>query len=170
MSEFDAPAFLTWDGDPANAIVPRRPSVEDAGGDQKLDAINVLPPDPIEHATAAQWNQQSKQIAALARVAESCKLEIRFSSGAPFVQNAPSPGTLIALSTFTVVDNGTGDTSITWPAETFPPHACSPTGLTMISSSTSVVAGHLQEITNGIRVRTFVAGTPTDVPWTVDIN
>jgi hypothetical protein len=40
----------------------------------------------------------------------------------------------------------------------------------MISSSTSVVAGHLEEITNGIRVRTFVGGTPTDIPWTVDIN
>jgi hypothetical protein len=150
-------------------VVTRRPSVDDAGGDQKVDDA-AYPPDPKEHATAAGWNQQSMQIAAMAKVVGACKLEVRFNAGVPFLQRVSAPGNNVLLETFTVTDNGTGDTTITWPAYTFPEHICSPTGLTLFSNSTSVVAGHVEEVTDGIRVRTFVAGVASNVPFTITIN
>lgn len=169
MSQIDAPAYLTWDGDSANGVPPRRPSVVDAGGDQKQDD-SAYPPDPIEHPTAPGWNQKAKQIPALARVAPVCKLGVGFNSGAPFVSHCASPGTNVFTSTFTVTDNGTGDTTITWPAGTFPASVCPPTGLTLVSSSTSVSAAHVEQVTNGIRVRTFLGGSAADVPFTIEIN
>ena len=163
-----APEFLTWDGNDDDEL-PRRPSTDDLGGDQKVND-DEKPPDDVEHFTASGWNQKVKQISAVAKVAASCKLEVRFDGGVPYVARATSPKSSLPLATFTVTDNGTGDTSIVWPANTFPAHGCSPTGLTLLSSSTSVVAGHVEEITNGIRVRTFVGGAATDVPWTLTIN
>lgn len=166
MSE--AATYLTWDGDGSDEL-PRRPTIDDLGGDTKVDD-DEFPPDDIEHFTAEGWNQKAKQIPALARVAESCKLEVRFDSGSPFVARAASPKSSLPLDTFTVVDNGTGDTSITWPANTFPPSVISPTGLTLLSSSSTPVSGKVQEITNGIRVRTHDNGAAADVAWTIDIN
>lgn len=166
-----APAFLVFDGgtDVSGTQLPRRPSTDDLGGDKKQDD-NEFPPDDVEHFTAAGWNQIVQVVAALAKTIAVCKLEIRFVTGAPYVARASAPGTAIALGTFTVTDNSTGDTTITWPANTFPPAACSPTGLTLLSSSTAVLDGHVEEVTNGVRVRTKSAGAATDIPWTLVIN
>ena len=167
-----APKFNTWEGGLGDAglELPRRPSIDDVGGDQKLDN-DENPPDDVEHFTAGGWNQKAKQIAALARTAASCKLEVRFDGGgAPYVARATSPNSKITPATFSKVDNGNGDTTITWPADTFPPFACSPTGFTLLSSSTSVVTGQVEEIANGVRVRTHVAGVLTNVPWTLTLN
>lgn len=169
MSQIDAPSYLTWDGDSANGVLPRRPSVVDAGGDQKRDDVE-FPPDPLEHPTAPGWNQKAKQITAIARVTPACKLAVGFDAGDPFISHAPAPSQNVARSTFSVTDNGDGDTTIEWPAGTFPAHSCPPTGLTFYSTSTSVVAGHLEQVTNGIRVRTFIGGVSADVAFAVEIN
>lgn len=160
---------LTWNGPGSDD--PRRPSVDDLGGDQKQDNAEY-PPNEVEHYTAAGWNQLVDQVAALAKVAASCKLEVRFSGGTPSVVRVSCPGTNITTATFTVTDNGTGDTTVEWPANTFPPHACSPTGLTLISSAIGdAFSGHVSEVTNGIRVQTFEnPDTQTDVDWTIEIN
>lgn len=166
-----APTFLTWQGGTGDEgpELPRRPSTDDLGGDAKLDDDD-FPPDDLEHPTAAGWNQLVKQVAALSVVAESCKIEVRFSGSDPYLARVASPNGAVVLATFTPTDNGTGDTTIEWPADTFPPFMISPSGLTLLSSSTSVVAGHVEEVTNGIRVRTFVGGVATDVPWTLHLN
>ncbi len=164
-----AAEFTTWNGDPDNDEAPRRPSTDDLGGDQKEDDAE-FPPDDVEHFTAAGWNQIVQQIAAMARVAAACKVELRFDSGDPYIARATAPSDNVSADTFTVTDEGAGVTLIEWPAETFPAHQCSPTGLTLFSSSTSVVTGHLEEVTNGVRVRTHVAGVATDVVCTFEIN
>jgi hypothetical protein len=167
-----APLFLVFDGgtDAGGTELPRRPSTDDLGGDQKQDDAE-FPPDDVEHPTADGWNQLVKVVAALSKTAACCKLEIDFSGGAPFVTAASGLGSGIKQSTFgTPTDNGTGDTTVSWPANTFPPFTISPNGLTLYSSSTNVVAGHVQKLTNGIRVRTFVNGAASDVPWSINLN
>ena len=166
-----APEFNTWNGGTGDdgPELPRRPSTDDLGGDTKQDNSDH-PPDDVEHFTAAAWNQLVKQVAALARVAASCKIEVRFTGATPFLSRISSPREDVTIATFTVTDNGSGDVSITWPADTFPTPVCSPTGLTLISSSTAVLDGHVEEITNGVRVRTKSGGVATDIPWTLTLN
>ncbi len=166
-----APAFSTWEGGTGSSgtELPRRPSTDDLGGDAKQDN-NEAPPDDVEHFTAAGWNQKVKQLAAIARVVPACVLEIRFSGGAPYVARFSAASGNVTLATFgTPTDNGTGDTSVFWPANTFPPAVLSPSGLTLLSSSTAVLDGHVEEVANGIRVRTKSAGSATDIPFTVCI-
>jgi hypothetical protein len=164
-----APEYLTWEGDSEDDVAPRRPSTDDVGGDAKEDDAE-FPPDDVVHFTSAGWNQKAKQIPAIAKVAAACKLEVRITAGAPAVSRVSSPSSLVEPATFTPTDEGTGDTSVEWPEDTFPPHVCSPTGLTFLSSSASSVTGHVEEIANGIRVRTFIAGVAADVDWTITIN
>jgi hypothetical protein len=167
-----APDFLVFDGgtDETGTVLPRRPSTDDLGGDEKVDDA-VFPPDENEHPTAAGWNQLVKVVAALSRTAAACKLEVRYSAGAPYIARVTALSDDVALATFgTPTDNGTGDVSITWPANTFPTHALSPSGLTPLSSSSASIDGHVEEITNGIRVRMFSAGAAADVPFTVELN
>lgn len=163
-----APEHLTWQGSPSDDVAPRRPSTDDLGGDEKIDDAEY-PPNDKEHPTAGGWNQQVRQIVAIAQVTSACKLEIRYSSGAPFVARVASPSPDVTPATFDVTDNGTGDVSITWPADTFPPHGCSPTGLTPLSTSTRL--GSVEEISNGIRVRFFdTEADPADTDFTICIN
>lgn len=162
-----APSFLTWEG--GDDEDPRRPSTDDLGGDQKEDDAE-FPPDPVEHFTAAGWNQLVKQVAALAKVAPACKLEVRFNAGAPYVARVTAPSGDVAADTFTVTDDGTGITTIEWPANTFPPHQLSPSGLTFLSSLTTRVEGHVEEVTNGVTVYTFSNGAAADIAFTLEIN
>ncbi len=166
-----APDFLTFDGGTGDdgPELPRRPSTDDLGGDAKQDN-NENPPDDVEHFTAAGWNQLVKVAAALSKTAPVCKLEVRFSGSTPYVARAPALSSNVTLSTFTVTDNGLGDTTVTWPANTFPPTACSPTGLTLLVTTSAVRACDVEEVTNGIRVRTKAAGAGADIPWTIDLN
>lgn len=167
----DLPTWNTWDGGTGvdGFEPPRRPSLEDMGGADKLDNDDA-PPNPREHFTARDWNQKAQQHVALARVAASCKIEVRYNSGAPYVSRCPAAGSNVSPATFTVVDNGSGDTTITWPANTFPTAECSPTGLTPLSSSAQPCTGQVQEISNGIRVRMFQNGSAADVAFTIEIN
>lgn len=164
-----APSFLTWEGDAVDGSTPRRPSTADLGGDNYEDDAEA-PPDINEFPSAAAFNQLVRQVAAIAKTTAAAKLENRFSAGAPYLARATGPSSTIKPSVFTVTDMGTGDTKIEWPADTFPPNQCSPTGLTFLSSSTSPITGHVEEITNGVRIRTFQSSVATDIPWTLEIN
>ena len=166
-----APDYLTWEGDSANSINPRRPSTDDLGGDEKVDDAE-FPPNDKEHPTAAGWNQLVRQVAAMAKNVGACKLECRFSGGVPSLARVSSPNANVNAGSFTVVDNGVGDTSIVWQAGTFPSHQCAPSGLTVLLSGATVNANAtLEELGNGIRVRTFDAtNAAIDLAWTVEIN
>src|SRR5690606_34583815 len=147
-----ASEFLTWDGD--DDTPPRRPGVEDVGGDKKIDD-DRHPPDPVIHPTAGGWNEKARQIPALARVSASAKLKVEFASGTSVLAQCAAASMKVSPQIFTVTDNGIGDTTVTWPAETFPAAVCSPTGLTVFH--TTIAYGVCEEVTNGIRVRTFDA-------------
>ncbi len=169
-----APDFLVFDGglnDEGVAELPRRPSVDDLGGDEKQDD-DEFPPDPVEHPTAAGHNQQVQVVAALSRVAAACKIEIRFNAGVPYMARVTALGTAVAIATFTVADNGTGITTVTWPANTFPPHAVSPSGLTFLvdADTADVISGHVFEVTNGVKIRTKQAGSAANIAFALHIN
>lgn len=167
-----AAEHLTWDGDGGSEL-PRRPSTDDLGGDAKLDDDD-FPPDDVEHPTAAGHNQIVKQLAALGRAACAAKLDVRFDSGDPYVSSVTGPRSDLEIDTFTPTDNGDGDTSIEWPANAFPAQQVRPTGLTLFQvgliNGAEAMTGYVEEITNGIRVRTFAAGSPRDIDWTIEIN
>lgn len=168
-----APDFLTWDGDVANGIAPYRPGTEDFGGDHFEDD-GEAPPDPNEFPNADAWNQLARQGAAQGKVADAAKLEVRFDGGGvPFVARCTGPAVAVVPALFTVTDEGNGVTLIEWPADTFPPAQISPSGLTFIS--TTRVIGSVEEVTDGIRVRTWELdasgnATAANVPWTINLN
>jgi hypothetical protein len=163
-----APDFLTWEGN-GDDEDPRRPSTDDLGGDEKEDEAD-FPPDDVEHFTAGGWNQKVMQIAAMARVAAACKIKVEFSGGTPAITDVTSPSSSVTAATFTVTDEGTGVTLIEWPANTFPPHACAPTGLTPFSADATAKTAHAEEVTDGVRVRTFAVSTAADVDFSICIN
>lgn len=166
-----APEYNTWQGDPGNGIVPRRPSTDDMGGDDLQDD-QEKPPVEGEMATAAAWDQIVKQIASLARTAHSCGIEVKITAGTPAVTRAWAPNPSIVPATFTPLDNGPGDTSVTWPPNTFPESNGPPTGLTILSNSTATtsIRFHVEEIANGIRVRTSINGAAADLDWSINLN
>ena len=167
-----APEYLVFDGGTnpdGSTSLPRRPTTEDLGGAEKEDD-DEFPPDEVTMPEAGGHNQAVKVVARLAAVAPAAKLEIRFTGSTPFISRAIGLGTAIVPALFTVVDHGLGDTEITWPADTFPPATIAPCGLTPISSSTNPVTAHFEEVTNGIRVHTFVNGVAADVPWSIFLN
>lgn len=165
-----APTFNTWEGGTGDdgPELPRRPSTDDLGGDAKQDN-SKYPPDDVEHFTAAGWNQLVKQAAALARVTPACVLEVRFSSGTPYVARCSAASSNVSIATFTPTDNADGDTTIAWPADTFPPAVLSPSGLTLLVTTSADRAGDVEEVSSGFRVRTKAGGVATDIPFTIQI-
>lgn len=162
-----AAEHLTWEG--SDDEDPRRPSTDDLGGDEKQDE-DEFPPDDVTDPTATGWNQIVKQIAAIAKVTPSAKLEGRFNAGAPYLARVTAPSSNVTTETFTVTDEGTGVTLIEWPAGTFPPDQISPNGLTLLSALTTRLEAHAEEVSNGVRIRTFSNGTAADVDFTICIG
>jgi hypothetical protein len=159
----------TWEGN-GDDEDPRRPSTEDLGGDEKEDDAEY-PPDDVEHPTAAGWNQKVKQIVAISRVTDVARLHVTFSGGTPSVNRVTAPSGNVTTATFDVTDEGTGVTLIEWNAGTFPPEEMAPHALTLLSSGTSRLEGHVDDsVTNGVRVYTFSNGTAADVNFVLALG
>lgn len=114
---------LTYDQDP-----PHRPGLQELGGGVKKDHPDPeKAPDPVTMLTAAQENQNEKQVEALSRVTALVRLWVTFSGGTPSIVNVQAMGTNVTAPKFTVADNGDGDTTISWktgagaPAGALPP-------------------------------------------------
>lgn len=166
-----AAATNTWDMTPPDG--PRRPSLEDVGGAVLVDETPA--PDPATMLYADQQNQLQHQAAAAGKMMAIARISIAFAAGAPSVVAFQVPGNNVVLGTFTVTDNGVGDTSITWPANTFPPTGCRPEvsinydpAAPPADAASAPMAGY---ITNGVRVVTRNhANAPADYDFTVAIN
>lgn len=159
--------YYTFDGDEENDIAPHRPGTEDVGYDDLVDDAGE-PPNPRTDPNAAAWNQRSKQLVGLAKVAASLKLTVTFSGGTPAVAKFSYPGTVLELADFTVVDNGTGDTTITWPENMLAPSIVDPHGVTL---NTAQGMGFAAAVTNGVRVTTVnPSNAATDIGFTVEIG
>jgi len=150
---------LTFDESP-----PRRPGLDDVGGGQKVNDGGT--PDPVRDPTAEDANQTALQLVALGKVMPVALLSVA-NSGAPALDRQSCAPTAPSLLTFTVTDNGVGDTSITWPAGTFPAPVAKPRAYVTGATPALIAA---EAITNGVRVRTRdAAGAPVDVPFDVDV-
>lgn len=153
--------LLTWDESP-----PRRPGIDDVGGGQKVNGVPA--PDPVRMLTAEDCNQTAAQIAAMGRVVGVCKISVRFSGGTPVLYKFSAPGSDVETATFTITDNGTGDTSITWPANTFPTLVVEAEAFVNGATPAMIAA---ESITNGVRVRTKSdAGVANDIAFTCTVN
>lgn len=151
---------LTFDESP-----PRRPALEDLGGGAKEN--DDVAPDPVRDATAEDFNQMSKLLAALARVMPVAQLSVTLAAGVHVLERVSCAPSAPGLATFTLTDHGIGDISLTWPVGTFPPavarHRAHVTGAVpaLISAET---------LSDGVRVRTWdAAGAPVDVTFDVEL-
>ena len=156
----DAPAQLTWDISP-----PRRPSLSDVGNATLIDHASE-PPSKATMPYADQLNQWAKQVERLAAMTAGVGLSVTFSAGVPSVSQFIAMRTTTVIGNFTVTDNGTGDTTITWPANTFPPSALGPAPALNDTTVGGGITASL--VANGVRVITWTgAATPADRPFTV---
>lgn len=146
---------------------PRRPSLADLGG---ATVQNGFPePDRSRMVYGEQQNSIQHHAYAACRVADLVTFSIKFTTGTPSMDGVLAPNPAIGIPTFTVTDNGTGDTTITWAAGTFPPITCQPQ-VTVNSLGDFRIAA--RKVTNGVRIQTFAggAGTAADAEFTVTLK
>lgn len=142
---------------------PRRPALADLQTGLKLDDAEY-PPDDTEMPTAGEANQQAAQLAAIAKVMPVSIFHVRFTAG---VADIPSQSSVqLVEPAFTVVENAAGDTSITWPANTFP-SSLVPATAALVENVDATIS--CAPITNGVRVRTRVATVLTDAGFVVTV-
>ncbi|MGN6107660.1 MAG: hypothetical protein ACTHU0_21300 [Kofleriaceae bacterium] len=146
---------------------PRRPSIANVGG----AALTEKPPNPPQDGTmlyADMCNGWQHLLRGLGAVTATLKLEVRFSAGTPAVHALLATKDGLEVDDFVVTDNGTGDTTITWPADAIPPTTITP-GVRIRGATCAI--GQAEYVTNGVRVYTFnAAGVATDADFAVVID
>jgi hypothetical protein len=160
----EALAELSWKLEAADGG-PRRPSLADVGG-ATLEDDTEYPPNRETMIYADEANQWQMQIVAMGGVVPSLVLSVEISGGTPAVVAFTCPRDDLEIDDFTVTDNGTGDTTITWPADTFPPELTRPE-LTINQDVGALVGGTAVPVTNGVRVRTYDGSGAEDLHFTV---
>lgn len=159
--------LLTYDDTP-----PVRPALEDLGGAAKENDPN-FPPIPGVMPMAEEDNQKTQQIAAFAKVVPLAILTVTFAAGTPSIANVKALGTNVTAASFTVVDNGDGDTTIWWASGTvLPPTAGAPivsqaddTEIDRIRAFYTTVSG-----SPAVRVKTKLGATGADANFVVEIG
>ena len=158
-----AASTLTFDITP-----PRRPSLDDIGGATLVDDA-ARPPHKATMPYADQLNQCQLQIERLAAMTEVLTLTVTFAAGVPSVSQFTASRTTVVIGDFTVTDNGTGDTTITWPANT----VTTSTGGPVPGLNDTTVGGGITAslVALGVRVLTWTgAATPADRDFTVTVR
>jgi hypothetical protein len=160
---------LTFDESPT----PRRPTIDDLGGGAKQNATS--PPDPVRQATAEDFNQATKQIAAVGRVIPLATVFVTISAGVPTVSGVLAPGSSVTTGSFTLTDNGAGDTTISWAASLLPTRSVGAkafqTDDTEIDRIRAFYGTASVPVANSpaVRVKTKLGATGTDCNFGVDI-
>lgn len=146
-----------------DATPVRRPTVADYNGCAIVDDP-ASPPSP-DMPSAASINNPGIDAT---RIAVMLPLASVYGSwgGSSYSSSATSPSENVDASTFTLMHNATGDTTITWPAGTFEPANRMPR---VAWHALTDVAGGVTTVSHGVRIKSFVAGVAADVPFTVDI-
>lgn len=150
-------------------IYPSLPSTENLGGTAKENDIE--PPDPVTMPDARDHNAQAWTLAAHARTVGSMVVSVAFNAGVPYVYGVTIVNSTMDSGDLTITDNGTGDTTIEWPANSFPVvTGVRPHGLTL-NESTAVERMSAVPVTNGVRVRTLDgAGAGVNCAFTIVIQ
>jgi hypothetical protein len=149
-------------------VPPRRPGIDDVGGGAKIEDTEGAA-DPQLDPTAADFNQMAKQLVAIRKVTPAFLVEILFPAGAPSINNFVCTSGSVISSALTLTDNGNGDTSITWAANTFPPQTVRANGLTLVED-VEIDRTRAYPITNGVRVKTKLGATGTDCGFVVAVS
>lgn len=143
--------------------VPHVPGEGDLLNGEKANSTPTVAP---QNAAAEEFMQIARQVLAAAKMIALLRITVSSSATVLSFASVRRDTTLTAL---TVNHHATGDVEITWPANTFP----APSG----APQATLNAGVLQNASidavntsNGVRVRTSVAGAATDLAFTVDVR
>lgn len=144
---------------------PRRGSLQDFGG-ATIENEDPLP-DEATMPCADMLNGLQRAAAAHEKAVFSVGISVTFDgSGAPVVSQVTGPSEAAILTTITPHDDGTGNTSLTWPANTFPASILGPT--VTLNEDVAALAPVALLIANGVRVKTRNdAGVLTNIAFTV---
>ena len=166
-----APNLSPWD-DPTGA---HRPGAADFNGAAFLDDPDDAP-DPATQASAALVNTICLALVSLGKVAPNARISVRYASGSPVLDSFTAAPSSPTSATFTIGRtpagtgvNGAGDVTISWPAGTFPTAVGQPSACVNFLGTAGAWNVSCANVTNGVRVITALAGTATDLPFTVSV-
>ena len=148
---------------------PRRPSTDDVDPTYTNSdgTTGYIGPDM---PYADQLNTTSILAKVLAGVAPVAIIEVHFSAGTPSIYAVQALNDTLVAGDFTPTDNGPGDTTISWAADTFPIAASSPEAKVVDTAHGSWLQPTCSSPSNGVRVKTRnSAGVLTDVNFKVHI-
>ena len=165
MTDF---ATGTYPGDlTADDGGPRRGSLQDFGGATLEDEDPQ--PDKATMLYADLGNGLQRAVAAHEKAVFTLGITVTFSGSDPVVSHVTGGPEAATISAITPTDNGLGDTTLTWPAGTFPASILGP----MPALNDGTVGGGITAalVANGVRVKTWTgASTAADRPFTVVIH
>ena len=155
---------------PFDLATPYRPGTNDFNGNAKTDAIDR--PDPVTMPNAPEWTELCALAIAYGRVISAAKVSVKYVTGSPALDSFCAPGSNVVSGTFTIARTGggaaSGDISITWAANTFPPQSVQPSAR-LNGTTPGIIC--CSSITNGVRVVTQDhTGAATDLPFTAEIT
>jgi hypothetical protein len=158
------PQYFVFDGDPGNAVSPRRPGIDDVGGGQKLNDQEFLP-DP-DMPDADDDNQHQKLLVGLAKTANMAAIYVKFISSVPSIFGIRAVGSLLQASDFTVTHVATGKVKLACPSSKIvtPLYGRAFPQVTGNNTAIAYVSGSGEELT--VEVRT--AGSLADVDFVVE--
>jgi hypothetical protein len=159
------PQYFVFDGDPDNAISPRRPGIEDVGGGQKQNDQAFLP-DP-DMPDADDDNQHQKLLVGLSKVANMAAIYVKFSGGVPSIFGIRAVGSELQASDFTVTDVATGKVKLACPSSKIVPpwYGRAFPQATGDHKAVAYVSGSGEELTVEIRTSGTLADVDTVVEW-----
>lgn len=162
-----SPEFYVFDGDPDNAVPPRRPGIDDVGGAAKEDD-QAFPPDPVTMPTANDENQQERILVGLGKMTDTAKVYVKFIAGVPTIYAIRGAGNDLVASDFTPTDVETGKTKIACPSSKIIPPLFGKAFPQATGDNTAVayVSGSGEEIT----VETRTGGALADVDFILEWN
>lgn len=144
---------------------PRRPGINDLGGAQKIDDGEIS--DPVGMPMAEEDNQQQEVLQRVAGISPVAIVSVHYAAGVPSINKLIAVSIGVTIPTFTVIDTATGDCSLTWAANTFPPAVADPEAA--ITGATVGMCA-CESIANGVRIRLKnSAGVDTDLNFNVKI-
>lgn len=165
MTAIDYPPF---DGDGV-AIYPHRPSLDNLGGNTKVDDQDYPP--SSEEPSADEHNRFAECIALAMACIPTVMMTVTFSSGAPIYAKFWAANSNLTSADFPLTDNGAGDTTISWAANIIPPTRTDPMPGLNENSNATTISAVLDESLRTIRVRTLdeSAGSGVDTRFTLHI-
>lgn len=106
--------YCVLDGDPANGIAPRNPTVDDMGGAQFVDD-DVYPPKENEQVTCGDINQMEKLLVRACRMMPAASFWVRKTGANATLLGFKSQSDSLAISDVVVAGSGTDVFSIRIP-------------------------------------------------------